>query len=736
MYRTRVAWQLLAVSSLLITGCSDWSYNIQKDRSYVISGRNYTYAIYNNDHRLMTHPIEDLKSQLEYREKACPNNPITDIYVVSHGWNYTPSEAAANYHNYIQLADTALQERAEMIEPGSVAFPSAEGCPNPILQFQPFFVFITWASTSKPVSELANSVLPFQLDTLLRPITFIIDNGPIYLATAWKQSLNASANALGRNYPDSYLFRNWYGDKSEYGTNSYYYEDERTGRDLPVSTIIYELVRCKLKKQECQLGSQGLAAKVHLVGHSYGAKVVALAGMEALRRYSLVDIIGLPDRTKKEREKKKSVIATEYDKIMDQQFDEIMDYFGHTSKEATALVWSCILIFGCPAEKTAEDAIDVVYDKITESGKLTLPIESLVLIAPAMHPGEFWYPTDSFTNFRKAPASILRLIPRKAVVYSQNDFANGTLFNLREIILNTQVSQNFNSFQNQSNLFIEEKLGKGALPVRLLFNLVYAPLSLGYSVLYGTGLYAVTTVSNLLDIRQPGDLFHHVLHNNSFDDPKWLDPKHTQERDILGRGWRYVYNSIDYFVPLYPLGPWRQEDMQGLFRMSRPALGKTGLARIADGRLPGINLMGLASFYSGEKTPDYNSDTFCQFSYWHEQPSQELDSIGEVDGNLTRKLLYSFDASKVYDSSNPLTGGSHSDVRDFKEDPKKDEGIACKPDQQKLAKRKFSFMFVYRFTKTNFIESANHIEQSVLDERQEQYQREHESQGATTLSAQ
>src|SRR5206468_4445227 len=124
----------------------------------VISGRNYTYAIYNSDHRLMTHPIEDLRSQLEYREKACPSNPITDIYVVSHGWNYTPSEAVANYHNYIQLADIAIQETAERIEPGSVAFPTAKSCPNPKLQFQPFFVFITWASTSKPVSEFANSV--------------------------------------------------------------------------------------------------------------------------------------------------------------------------------------------------------------------------------------------------------------------------------------------------------------------------------------------------------------------------------------------------------------------------------------------------------------------------------------------------------------------------------------------------------------------------------------------------
>src|SRR5206468_12506410 len=107
-----------------------------------------------------------------------------------------------------------------------------------------------------------------------------------------------------------------------------------------------------------------------------------------------------------------------------------------------------------------------------------------------------------------------------------------------------------------------------------------------------------------------------------------------------------------------------------------------------------------------------------------------------VDSASSRKLIYSFDASTVYDTWNPLVGGSHSDVRDFHENAEKDEGIACELGQQKLAKRKFSFKFVYRFTKTNFIDSVNRIEQSVLDERQEQYQRKLKPQGATILSAQ
>ena len=732
MRRTKVAFYLFVILALDIAGCSDWQYTIQKNGSYVISGRNYTYAIYNSDHRLMTHPIEDLRLQIEYREKVCPNNPITDIYIVSHGWNYTPSEAVANYHNYIQLVDTAIAD-------GLPVIPIVEGeqpCPGPI-NFQPFFVFITWASTSKPVSEFANSVMPFQFDALLRPITFVIDNGPLFLATAWKQSLNAGANALGRNYPDSYLFRDWYGDKAKYGTNSFYYEDEKTGRDLPVSAIIYELVKCKIKKVDCLLNSQGIKdTKIHLVGHSYGAKVVALAGMEALRRYSLVNILSLPNIDAQTSKSQKEIIRTQYDRIMED--------FGHKLKATipipfveqegptSALAWWCVPIFGCPAEDMAEKAIEKVHEQIEKS----LPIESLVMIDPAMHPGEFWYPTDTIFSYRKAPASILRLIPRKAIVYSKNDFANGTLFNIRELILNTQISQNFHSAQNQIDITLDEALGNGALPVRLLTDVILAPFSLAYSIAYGVMLYTGTTVVNLLDIRQPGDPIHHVLHNDSFGDPKWLDPKHTQERDLFGKGLRYVYNSLDYFAPLYPLGPGRQEDKQGLFRLSRPALGKTGLMRIADGRDPKMNLMGLNSFYAGGTTADYTADVFCRSSYWDKKPSQQLDQIGNVDSDSSRKLIYSFDASTVYDTWNPLIGGSHSDVRDFHENAEKDEGIACEPGQQKLAKRKFSFKFVYRFTKTNFIDSVNRIEQSVLDERQTHYQREYESQGATVLSIQ
>ncbi|MGZ8881814.1 MAG: hypothetical protein ACXW0I_06935, partial [Methylosarcina sp.] len=85
---------------LLLTGCSQKhipSYTPHKKQSYVVRGHNYTFAIYNVDHRLLTHPVEDLLAEMKWR-KALVKPPISDIYLISHGWNYTLPLAVANYH--------------------------------------------------------------------------------------------------------------------------------------------------------------------------------------------------------------------------------------------------------------------------------------------------------------------------------------------------------------------------------------------------------------------------------------------------------------------------------------------------------------------------------------------------------------------------------------------------------------------------------------------------------------
>jgi len=103
--------------------CAPHYYQIP-DTTYTLSGRNYTYAIYNQEHRLMTHPLKDLLVQLESRRIKCrlrnlegtdteidekKARPISDIYIVSHGWNYTAVEAVSRYHSYMEIANEFME---------------------------------------------------------------------------------------------------------------------------------------------------------------------------------------------------------------------------------------------------------------------------------------------------------------------------------------------------------------------------------------------------------------------------------------------------------------------------------------------------------------------------------------------------------------------------------------------------------------------------------------------------
>ncbi|WP_374564764.1 hypothetical protein, partial [Nitrosomonas sp.] len=110
---------------------------------YTLQGRNYSFAIYNDAHRLLTHPLEDLLAEMKWREMAGQEN-ISDIYIISHGWNYTLSTAVANYHNYVELIDKYMHDQKEKNE-----------------KFQPYFIFITWTSSVRPLTNLTKNLLPF-----------------------------------------------------------------------------------------------------------------------------------------------------------------------------------------------------------------------------------------------------------------------------------------------------------------------------------------------------------------------------------------------------------------------------------------------------------------------------------------------------------------------------------------------------------------------------------------------
>jgi hypothetical protein len=634
---------------LFLCGCAPKYSQIIPD-SYVISGRNYTYAVYNNEHRLMTHPLNDLLAQAEKRKSALAGDKkISDIYVISHGWNYTATESVALYHNFIELVNDCVQKKVQ-----SIPSVDTEGCSAINADFRPYFIFVTWASTTRPSADLASAVLPFQLDEILKPLTFMVDNGPLHLLTAWKQSLNAAANALGVRYPDHYLYTEWTGD---YGTESPYFSDKSLGRDLPLSSLLYELIRCrypeldkspsdiqgrKESNRDCAKMTQYDLdkANIHLVGHSYGAKLVALAGMEALRRWTLEQHLGLPRTVDQEdREAKEDF------------FNKYREQYGHGRHIRFNPVIFDVAGPHSPNEVKAARVSDDVYSELDKlkanrqsqgrnQGGFTLPISSLIMVNPAMHAGEFWYPTN-FIGV--APASILKLIPRKAIVYSKYDYVNGALFNVREIVLDTQEAQ-------FDHVMLSDLTADSQNPVfDLLVGAYNGPVSLAYSVINGTLLYVSTTALNLLP-----DLWHHIK-TNEF----WGGFPKPNESDWPAKIATGSLNALDYFAPIIPPGYARNEDQQGLFRLSRPALGKSGLKRVADGRWVGLNLWGLEGFY--EKSPDVDDHLFCRLGEQVQRETQAVETFTPED-DARRQQIYSYDASQVYNEKwSPL--GAHGDVR-------------------------------------------------------------------------
>ncbi len=86
---------------------------------YLLDGSNYTFAIYNNANQLITYPVKEWLQRTNVVEK-----PFTDIFIVSHGWDFTTGEAMANYYQYIKVIDDNKFSNPRLNE------------------FRPYFIFI------------------------------------------------------------------------------------------------------------------------------------------------------------------------------------------------------------------------------------------------------------------------------------------------------------------------------------------------------------------------------------------------------------------------------------------------------------------------------------------------------------------------------------------------------------------------------------------------------------------
>lgn len=555
---------------VILTACSppDSVLKKQEEPAYIINGQNYTHAIYNRAGLLTTYPISAF-TEAYNRRKTNRDNAITDVYVMSHGWNYTITEALSMYRKYIDAIEQQL---------------ASQGTHR---NFKPYFIFVVWPSTIKPLTDTVSGILPYGLDEALEPVASTIDAIPLHIFTTWKQSINAKNVAIGKGYPKNF-------DGISEKEQPYTIDGDQSGINYPVSKLIYELMDKSNNKDD--------SYRIHLVGHSYGAKLLLFAGSEAARQWA----------------KKKTITACKAD---------------------DTLIGSSLFT---DESKNIED-----IKKCADTLKLQSPhLQSMVLFNTAMTPDEMSYQTSLLET--TGSLKHLALIPRKAFVYSNTDYANGLLFNLREALTGGSVVQGYETLKDTFNKdFLDYR---PLFPLRMAGNALAGATSLGVGAAYGFIYYAVNAAINL-----PLDFYHHVTTH------KFADIQSPEKADGLFAAPLALGNAVDFFLPVYPNPLNRQEDELGLFRSSKPGLGKTGLVRLAKGRSKKQNLHHLSSFY--DESSDIPETVFNKLTKQQDFPccdSTDTDFWGS-------DKFYSFNASDVFDSHMPIVG-SHGDLRDGKTD--------------------------------------------------------------------
>jgi len=545
---------------------------------YLSDCGNFTLAIYNNENRLISNPLADWV--LKSTEADAKEESYTDLYIVSHGWNYTIQEAMSNYYKYIEIIDekfsSAVISRSD---------------------FRPYFIFVVWNSVSRPITDATRSILPYSLDDLLIPLTSTLDEA-FHLASVWKESINAYTNALGRKPPAFYWDKGYstipVEAPAKYSGGT---DFSRAGRDFPLSIVLFEL----LNRNQTLLKNP--LPKIHVIGHSHGAKLVSLATLEALNRYESYN------------------------------------------------------------QGTAHDAIT-----------------SLVMINGAFHPAELEYIFGDnpklgiddlpYRMTKSRVKLLLELIPRKAVVFSNSDYPNGTPFELSQVVFNVRQAQTANAYMGQTRAVLGQE--KDASSLQKGIDFILGPVGGGLQIVWTVGTATLEWVfRSLWNI--PQDFVHHVKENDTFGE--------TSETGYLAN----ALNIPHFFLPVDKfLGG--NLDEWGLFRPMIPAIGRGGLHHIGNGRKHYdsslfTNLWVFNDFIGKEsqRIAAKFTQLACMFGV-----SPDAESFPE------RNIIYTFDASEIYDSwKNPFVG-SHGDI-----------GGLDKPKQYcyGFEKREATFNFLYNFTK-------------------------------------
>ncbi len=549
----------------------------------------FAYAIYNGDDKLINDPLADF--DLQARAGAAAQRPITDVYVLVHGWNYTVPEAISNYQQYLDGMRAA-------------------GMPGG-RERNPFLLLVSWSSISRPVQESVKSLFMYDIDRILLGPAKVIDEVVFHLPSAWNQALHAFELAAGRQASSAYFGRA-YADMPYAG-----WSERQRGRDVPLAFLLFELTRWR--------GAGVPPFRVHVIGHSYGAKAACIATIEAVRR----------------------------------QYEE---HAASGLRSGMPGYAQGVALYG--AEVMSRLAPPIELDQLRAAR--TTPgnrIESLVLFNPAFHPRELWYLGAARAPWRggsavdhlSAALSVsgeadddyrtlaLRQVPRKLLVFSNSDAATGDGFNLSQITCSNAHAQ---MTQGLANTWVTiEPTGAFSYYAG---GLLYAPvgvLQFGWNSVAGVCSWTGRKAANL-----PFDFVYHVGHNDSF---AWFGDS-TGARVAQG-----TLNTVHFFAPLDKLASGRAPaDRLGLFRPATGACGRTGFAGLAAGRPARLNLGRFAPLYDAAEC-ELRTDEFERLTL--------PPGMAPLPRRLRADRFYSADASSVYTTrwgvTNPLAfEGAHNDL--------------------------------------------------------------------------
>lgn len=601
---------------LLLLGCNINPKNGARIEPPKLHDR-FTIAIYNSNNTLISDPIGDLENHTTYHnllsfcqlsndknfievlkkngkssliKKACIEreslqHQITDIYVISHGWNYTTEESIDLYNDYIDKLeikkfnchDNQIVRKDVICEP-----------------FHPFYIFVSWPSTIRPISQTLNAILPYSLGNSSSPLgsfTKIIDSVVFHLPTVWQQSLNTyEISKVSKSLVTNDDYKDLYSNFQK--SNQIVQSVDKV--KIPFSIVLYELIKYK----ERQIS--GVKPKIHLIGHSFGAKLLTLSAFDAIFLWN--------------KENNRSINEN--------------------------------------------------------------PIESLLLFNATFEPWELLDITALKMYDQKDHELEGRFesISKKAIVYSNTDFAAGIAFDASQVIMSNALTAVYSDMLNLLKDIIDEaNMNKGyKKPLYIASDSIYSFAYLGMTLALSPIEWVGRKVVNL-----PFDYIYHINNNNTFFDPS---------ESFLHKG----FNAFHYFLPLDKLFSItdRHADKMGLFRSSTEALGRTGLYRREVGmpKLSDSNWLKILSDNNwlnkyNSNNSELSAEDFCKYSLLSMEQSWPV---------LKKQIFYSYDGSKVLSSIIPGVG-AHGDISV--------DNDQTKCDKNEFSKQESIFNFTYNFTK-------------------------------------